>query len=332
MFLRLQAPSGERPIVLLERSSPSSDLTVCSFEEKVTMAAVIFDYQNEGPIKMLYEHPDGVTVPAVFISHSAGEALLHAMVEQNARPLTVLSPPPPPAPGSAAARFELVSFTTGYALLLLCTLPVALYNAMALLKRRRALESLLRVVTADPQLKAKLEAHEDLAEHLPFPQPTQHPGFHPGSQGRCFRVHRFLGLALSIYVAQMMLLWALEPPNVVAEGDTTVSAAALFGVNEVLSALSVAAFLVLLHRCVMACARFFCGGGDREEIVQPEAPRVDAEAQASEFPKHNGLPSVKAAVFAHPRQAVVASATLAEPLVVTARVPAHDVKVASLAK
>mmetsp|Transcript_32685 Transcript_32685/g.59689 ORF Transcript_32685/g.59689 Transcript_32685/m.59689 type:complete len:422 (+) Transcript_32685:88-1353(+) len=337
------SPSGERPIVLLERSFPSEDTSVCSFEDKVTIvqqagaaAAVIFDYKSEGPITMIYAHPEGVDIPAVFISHEAGEALLEAMVDQHARPLILLRPPPPPPleeGGRAAARFELVSFTTGYLLLLLCALPVALHNAVALLKRRQALEALLRAVSTDAHLKAAVEAHEDLAEHLPLPSPATLAGVHPpGKQGDCLRLHRFLGLALTIYVAQMMLHWVMEPPGAVAAGDTSAPAAALFGINEVLNALILSALLVLFHRCFGACVRCVCGPPEEEgeEDQDQEAPQ---DAKTSTADNGSGdLASAKVARFSiGSKQAVVTNVTLAEPLIVTTRVPAQYVTVVSTA-
>lgn len=323
--------------MLLERSSPDNDYNVCSFEDKVTIvqqagaaAAVVFDYQSEGPITMVYGHPEGVDIPAVFISHEAGMALLDAMVDQHAKPLTLLAPPPSsPGPGqTAAARFELVSFTTGYLLLLLCALPVALHNAIALLKRRRALEAILRVVSFDPELKATLEAREELAEHLPLPMPADNPaGIHPtqGRQGRCLRLHRFLGLALTVYVAQMMLLWAFAPPPGQQQeqeeemGNTSPGAAALFGVNEVINALLTAACLLLLHRCWVALARCVCGthedeeNGDGDEGGEETDQECQQEAPTTIKSRAAQLPDAQVT-----QEAKVSVASLVEPLIVAA--------------
>jgi len=167
------APNGVRPIALIERSSPElAETEQCTFEEKVravqaagAVAAVVFDYKDEGPLVMSYPHPDEVQIPAVFISHAAGVALVEAMsTSPTVHPITVLSAgfnngqqaaaAAADAAASASAWYslnvEFLSISTGYTFLFLLLIPVGIYNMIVALRRRRKVEAIYYITLYNP--------------------------------------------------------------------------------------------------------------------------------------------------------------------------------------
>jgi hypothetical protein len=78
-----------RPIVLMERSDANSP-GGCTFEEKIeavqsagAVAAVIFDSVQEGPVSMVFENADHLTIPSAFISYEAGLDLMVKRTQSN---------------------------------------------------------------------------------------------------------------------------------------------------------------------------------------------------------------------------------------------------------
>jgi len=259
------AEDGLHPIVLLERSV-ADDANACSFEDKVVavqdagaMAAVIFDNVDEGPVQMVYAHPASVDIPAAFVSFQDGMTLLEAMASSHGgEPIALLAPGHNGelSGGAATARFEFVSFTTGYLLLFACLLPVAAASAARLLKRRQDIEAAYAVVKRDPAMSAQVASQLD-PKHLPLPaawdqrsgQPP--PEVESNDKSSWAPVRRFLSLAITIYVLEMLFVAAVvDKDGAVAAEDPSVPAAALYGVNCTINALLGAALLMAAEKCV----------------------------------------------------------------------------------
>jgi len=287
------APNGVRPIALIERSSPElADTEQCTFEEKVravqaagAVAAVVFDYKDEGPLVMSYPHPDEVQIPAVFISHAAGVALVEAMsTAPTVHPITVLSAgfnngqQAAVAAADAAAWYslnvEFLSISTGYTFLFLLLIPVGIYNMMVALRRRRKVEAIYSKIYDDDELKGKLLAHllpgssAALASMtlLPLPLPL-----HKANQqnARCLRVHAFLVLVFLCFVYQVMLESMIydagDPSAVGRQGETRDEAVAsgyAMVINAVVMALAILGIRILVC-CACQCASSVCNRNGR---------------------------------------------------------------------
>ena len=259
------AEDGLHPIVLLERSV-AEDPNACSFEDKVlavqdagAMAAVVFDNVDEGPVQMVYAHPASVDIPAAFVSFQDGMTLLEAMANcHGGEPVALLAPSHNGelAGEGATARFEFVSFTTGYLLLFACLLPVAAVSAARHLKRRQDIEAAYAVVQRDPTMAAQVASQLD-PKHLPLPAAWDQKSGQPPPEAESndksswASVRRFLSLAIMIYVLEMLFVAAVvDKDGAVAAEDPSVPAAALYGVNCVINALLGAAFVMAVEKCV----------------------------------------------------------------------------------
>ena len=253
---------GESTVVLLERSVVGSD-GACSFEDKVkavqaagASGAIIFDsVEEEGLVSMHYANPDEVTIPAVFVSAETGQVLLDALQSNPTfKPLTLLSAPP--ANGwLQTLRFEAISFTSGYLVLFLLTFPVALYNVIKGLKRRRLVELAYGTAVASPELKATLE------RALPEGTPPLPPSLGEANKSCCMRLHRFLGLVVLAFIYQLLFMEAddaSEAGGPAAASRGSPQAARSFGYAMVCNAFLLAAIAVLLERALSCCCRCLC--------------------------------------------------------------------------
>lgn len=283
------APNGVRPIALIERSSPElADTEQCTFEEKVravqsagAVAAIIFDYKDEGPLIMSYPHPDEVEIPAVFVSHATGVSLVESLAKSpSVHPITVLTAgfTNGAAAAEAAAWYslnaEFLSFSTGYTVLFMLLIPVCIYNMVIAIRRRRKVETIYSKIYANDELKQALLTHllpgssADVRnmDLLPLPLPLNQAG---RQNTRCLRLHAFLVLVFLCFVYQVIvesMLFDAGSSSAMGRQDETRDEAVASGyamvINAVVMALAILGLRILIC-CVCASAsslaKFFCG-------------------------------------------------------------------------
>jgi len=282
--------SGMKPVVLMERSSPDlDDAEQCSFEDKVravqdagAAAALIFDYKDEGPVVMGYPHPEGVTIPAVFISHSAGEVLKEAL-DEGAEPVVMLSSSTTESTAVtkwlSLVRFEFLSFSTGYVMLFLMLLPVGLVNAIASFRRRRRVEQIYTTVYESAEIKDSVKAA--LPANTEFPEPLNRI-----RRTWCLKIHSFLLIIFIFYLVEVMYYSAIYEKNVDAVAEEDADDAVSMGIVMVFCAIMkatafVAVYTLLSSLC--ACLQCVCSGGCRRSTLRNRAaaPTTNSARSAS---------------------------------------------------
>lgn len=267
----MMAADGVRPIVIIERSPPGPEQ--CTFEDKVmavqnagAVGAIIFDYVEEGPVFMGYEH-DAINIPAIFVSKTSGEALL-SVVSNGAEPIALLAAEVPPSQGFASLlQFEFVSFSTGYLLLLLIALPVSVITMASVVRRQRKLEHVYAVLSENKQ------ATETLANILPadleLPK-SRHEV--PWSSCTCTLI--FTVLVFAFYLFQMLFsLCHLSHINSDANQSATFSDALSYGSRMFFISVLMAAGTLILRACL--CAIWSCIATYAERIEH--SPRRDMD-------------------------------------------------------
>jgi hypothetical protein len=278
------ASEGVRPVALIERSSPDlAESEQCTFEDKVravqsagAAAAIIFDYKREEAVVMSYPHPEGIDIPAVFISNEAGQALVDAIERtgSSVQPIVHIMSGPQSNGGlkeSVTAwayintiQFEYLSFTTGYTLLALCIIPVGLVNMLKALRRRRKVEAVYSFLFHNDQLKTKLMELYPNTNELPASIPNIFPLPLPLGAGKvtpCMRAHRFLVLVLICFLWQVVCqsMWFDQNPTIAAQ--ETRGDAMSMGYGLVVQSVVMACAIIVLRTllgCVCGCCSVLC--------------------------------------------------------------------------
>lgn len=272
----MMAADGVRPIVIIERSPPGPEQ--CTFEDKVmavqnagAIGAIIFDYVEEGPILMGYEH-DAINIPAIFVSKTSGEALL-SVVSNGAEPIALLTAEVSPSQGlTSLLQFEFVSFSTGYLFLLLITLPVIAITTASIVRRQRELERVYAVLSENKQ------ATKTLANLLPADLELP-KSRHEVSWNSCICAQSFTVLVFAFYLFQMLFsLWHLPHLNLDANQSATFSNTLLYGSRIFFISVLMAAGTLSLRACL--CAIWSCIATYTERIKH--SPRRDMDTELSD--------------------------------------------------
>lgn len=274
---------GVRPIVLMERSPP--DIDMCTFEQKVlavqaagAAGAIIFDYVEEGPIVMAYEH-DSVNIPAIIVSKSSGEALL-ALAINGAEPLILLTPQVMSPGFNSSSQLEFVSFSTGYLLLLLISLPVGAVTMVSAVRRRRKLEHIYTIILKNAQARTMLAALLPADYMLPKPR-------HQVPQNFCRILQKFLMLVFVCYLFQMLFYAGHLPLSTMHSGASQsddLSEALYYGSMVFFTSLLMATAALCFSACLCTLWKCITTLSERVKLYLAGDTRTDVSVQISYVP------------------------------------------------